>query len=251
MLLLTAVVAVVFGFLGSFGAVAVYGENLKGTQGETGCRALRVRRASGAPTALPARTGSRVVPAGRGSRARTPRRPSRAPTTSAPPAAPDVRWRSSRTSRSCARRSGCPRRRSASPSDTGATRPASAAARWWSCPARAASADVPLELVLPAQRLVAERLVHADHVVVGLHVPRVDGLQCRLLVREPAHHVRLQQQPEPVPAVRAHHGGVVLVADPRPLGLHGHDRVPGQGAGLLVPGDHPVHPVAASSWARS
>ena len=71
-----------------------------------------------------------------------------------------------------------------------------------------------LELQLAAHDPVAEQLVDADHVVVGLGVPGVDRLAAAARPRQPAAVMSgLEQQAEPVAAVRAHHRGVVLVAE--------------------------------------
>jgi len=54
-----------------------------------------------------------------------------------------------------------------------------------------------------AEHPVAERLVDRDHMLVG---PAVAGQQPhhqRFRRRQPVHHGQLEQQPEPVPPVRA------------------------------------------------
>ena len=70
-----------------------------------------------------------------------------------------------------------------------------------------------LVLELATHHPVAQALVDGDHVVVGLGVEGVHGLQLRLDLGQPAHHVGLEQLPEPVAAVAADDGGVLLVAD--------------------------------------
>lgn len=78
----------------------------------------------------------------------------------------------------------------------------------------------------------------------GPAVPGVYGGEPGLVVREPAEHVGLEQETEPVSPVSTDHGGVVLVADPRALAVDHDDGVPGQLAGVAVPRDDPVESLA-------
>ena len=67
---------------------------------------------------------------------------------------------------------------------------------------------------------------------------------CGCVLGQPTEHVGLQQQPEPVAAVVAQHGGVVLLGELRTLAVDGDHGVAGQLAGLPVPREDPVQPVA-------
>src|SRR4051794_6914855 len=64
----------------------------------------------------------------------------------------------------------------------------------------------PVQGPLPADLVVhdpvPEKLVDLDHVLVGRGVAGDDPPQLRLVLAEPAHHLGLEQQSQPVPAVR-------------------------------------------------
>ena len=64
-------------------------------------------------------------------------------------------------------------------------------------------------------------------------------------------HVGLEQQAEPVAAVRLRHGGVVLVGDLGPLASTATTVWPAELAGLPVPGDDPVSRLPCAELRRS
>ena len=64
-------------------------------------------------------------------------------------------------------------------------------------------------------QLVTQCLVHVDHEGVVDVVPGLDDLQLRFRLRQPVHHVDLEQQSESVATVVARDGGVSLTAELR------------------------------------
>jgi hypothetical protein len=72
---------------------------------------------------------------------------------------------------------------------------------------------------LRVEKLVSERLVDGDHVLVDRCVPGHDAPQAGLGRAQPLRHRGLDQQAEPVPAVLAGDGGDLLVPPLRVLGV--------------------------------
>jgi 3-oxoacyl-[acyl-carrier protein] reductase len=81
---------------------------------------------------------------------------------------------------------------------------------------------------------IAERLVHRDHVLVGLGVPCHDPFQLRFRGREQIQHRDLHQEAEPVSAVLPGHSRDQLVAPARISRIHHHFGQGSQLAGGVV-----------------
>jgi hypothetical protein len=71
-----------------------------------------------------------------------------------------------------------------------------------------------------AADLVAERVVDCDHVRVASRVTGFNKLQGRLGHRQPVEHRGLDQQVEPVPAMRQDHRRQRLARPPGELGVN-------------------------------